>query len=472
MHDFKYGWCLTDYKDGLEIRRKNGGSKRRSDFFKDIRYASFIEEALAFYGLPMPDLETDIYRGTNHDLLFLDSHGVVVRIGKTDIRDLVNPAILQPLHWIDNQFRTFTVALYPGTRLYNGIIRSDNDERVISPRFLHESIPEFGNNNHDVNTGNSGHLSFIFRNRTYIAPVLIDPDSQFTPAIKTKPLLPLHETTKADALKQCVDFVYAQTLRHHPISDIYAAYQTVFEYHNPIRRAFSQALDKGERDPEKLKRAWEMVKNYHDSGYGIWKKQTSNSPECVERRHTFSPWSVEEALKNGTIELYKIPAAKRSAKVCERAFDKDPITFSLIPDEHKTYDMCVEILNHPTLKPFYNSIPERHMDTALCEKLISNDPCYMVIIPEEKRTDELWALFIKNSRRYNIHEVVIHGILPPHLYTDVVQKNPDWIYALECDLLTQDVIDISAKAGVDLDVLYEKMNKPSKKRLHATPKAP
>ena len=76
------------------------------------------------------------------------------------------------------------------------------------------------------------------------------------------------------------------------------------------------------------------------------------------------------------------------------------------------------------------------------------------------------------SSRRSFPKCVIHGILPPHLYTDVVQKNPDWIYALECDLLTQDVIDISAKAGVDLDVLYEKMNKPSKKRLHATPKAP
>lgn len=475
--DFKYGWCLTDYKDGQFIRLKESGVVRRPDYFKDKRYASFVEEALAFYGLPMPDLETDIYRGTNHDLLFLDSHGVVVRIGKTNIRDLVNPGIIQPLHWIDNLSETLTIALYPGTALYEGIIRADNNEQIINPRFLHDAIPEFGNNNNDVNTGNSGHLTLLFKQTTYIAPILIDPDSEITPTIKTKPLLPLHEMTKADALKHCIDYVYTQTIKGHSVSNIYPVFQTLFDYHNPIRRAFSQALDKGERDPEKLKRAWKMVKNYHDTGYTIWGKQTPKGPvRCLETRHTYSPWGVEEALKNGKIDLYKIPKNKRSADVCAVAFAENPYAFTLIPDEHKTYEMCVQVLGLKVLNPInllmHNQIPTKYMDAPLCEKLILRDPALIFFIPEEKRTDNLWSLFIENSMRFNIHEVVIRGILPQRFYTDVVKKDPEWIYALDCTLLTQEVINISARAGVNLDVLYEKMNTASKKRLRTTPKAP
>jgi hypothetical protein len=117
---FEYGWCYTDHKTGKEIRK----SYRTADYLNDEPYATRVQAMLEQLGLPKPRTE-EIFRGTRHDLLFLNSHGVVVRIGPHDVDDLLNPGILQPLGWLEDRENKvggenglpLTVALYPGVEL-------------------------------------------------------------------------------------------------------------------------------------------------------------------------------------------------------------------------------------------------------------------------------------------------------------------------------------------------------------------
>ena len=111
---FIYGWCYTDHKDknGKEIRKKF----RHTDYVQDEPYASALKSMIAKLGLPEPDI-SQYFRGTHHELLFVESHGVVLKIGPTDIEDLIHPAILQPLGWMEDKENKLTVAIYPGIEL-------------------------------------------------------------------------------------------------------------------------------------------------------------------------------------------------------------------------------------------------------------------------------------------------------------------------------------------------------------------
>lgn len=126
-HRFEYGWCRTDHKSGKEIRR----DFRKDDYVFDEPYASRVAAMLDTLGLPQPG-KGQVFRGTHHDLLFLDSHGVVLRIGPTEVEDLINPAILQPLGWLQDDKtkihlgvddRPLTVAVYPGVEIFDHYVR-------------------------------------------------------------------------------------------------------------------------------------------------------------------------------------------------------------------------------------------------------------------------------------------------------------------------------------------------------------
>lgn len=126
-HTFKYGWCRTDHKPGTEIRRRF----RDHDYVFEEPYASRVNAMLDQLGLPHPT-KGQVFRGTHHDLLFIDSHGVVLRIGPTEVNELINPAILQPLGWLQddsakiklgNVDRPLTIAVYPGVEIYDHYLR-------------------------------------------------------------------------------------------------------------------------------------------------------------------------------------------------------------------------------------------------------------------------------------------------------------------------------------------------------------
>lgn len=125
---FRYGWCRTDHKDGSEIRSRF----RECDYVFDEPYASRVAAMLRALGLPPPS-PAQVFRGTHHDLLFIDSHGVVLRIGPADMHELINPAILQPLGWLQDDETAIrlglrdcplTVAVYPGVEIYDRYITS------------------------------------------------------------------------------------------------------------------------------------------------------------------------------------------------------------------------------------------------------------------------------------------------------------------------------------------------------------
>ena len=129
-HRFEYGWCKTDHKDGRRIRREF----RDEDYLFDEPYASSVASMLDKLGLPEPK-KGQVFRGTKHDLLFIDTHGVVLRIGPTEVEDLVNPAILQPLGWLQDDAnkirlgdrdRPLTVAIYPGVEIYDHYLKQRN----------------------------------------------------------------------------------------------------------------------------------------------------------------------------------------------------------------------------------------------------------------------------------------------------------------------------------------------------------
>jgi len=121
-HKFNYGRCLTDYKDGRSI----DVTQRGFDYIYGPEYGADTRELFYELNLPIPD-KNEIFRGRYHDLLPIDSHGIILRIGSLEPADMVGPGVLQPLGWISNKdiyceskpyfINPLTVAIYPGIEL-------------------------------------------------------------------------------------------------------------------------------------------------------------------------------------------------------------------------------------------------------------------------------------------------------------------------------------------------------------------
>ncbi len=183
---FEYGWCYTDHKTGKEIRK----DFRSSDYLNDEPYATRVHAMLEQLGLPAPK-EGEVFRGTHHDLLFLNSHGVVVRIGPQDVEDLLNPGILQPLGWLEDRDtgaalgkRTLplTVAVYPGVELYEQHEMSRKKPVIVGD--LYELMTATKQGTGDVlGQGNTGLIRVLDDDGHEVAVrVLIDPDNDYNGA--------------------------------------------------------------------------------------------------------------------------------------------------------------------------------------------------------------------------------------------------------------------------------------------------
>ncbi|MGM0423103.1 MAG: hypothetical protein ACQEQL_08425, partial [Pseudomonadota bacterium] len=268
--DFQYGWCYTDHKDGREIR----DDFRGIDFFNDHPYAKRVERMLGQMGLPLPE-EAQIFRGTHHDMLFLDSHGVVIRIGPLDVEDLMNPGILQPLGWLEDQSHKvqtdvlteqtapLTVAIYPGIELYKNYL--DDNQRPKSAGDLEDFLYLTGAGLGDVKGPNKGviRLQDEKTGGEVAVEMLLDPDNTFNrsaphtsserssimergkKAHKNKGDLMLHTLTET--------FKTAQNVSH---------WQRAFQLHQPLRNLFWQAFNdvkksKDNPDPQKIQAFWD-----------------------------------------------------------------------------------------------------------------------------------------------------------------------------------------------------------------------
>jgi len=313
--EFEYGWCYTDHKPGKQIRP----DFRSIDYMNDEPYASKVKETLEMLGLPKPEA-AQIFRGTHHDLLFLNTHGVVVRIGHTDVEDLMNPAIVQPLGWVEDKAKSkeisgkqipFTVSLYPGIELYSKYLqRSDKPELAGD---LDDFLRATNQGTADVSRDNMGIIRILDEQGKELAvPMLLDADNRYNSSSQE-----LSEK-RSSKLKQS-----AETSSHkgdvlsHTLQDVFSAakhvglWQRAFQLHQPLRNAFWSAMNSFEdvdeqTQKERMKEFWDKCKSVtnqptavvmnnwssrvNEHGVKVFQKTETRIPNLV----LYRPWTGKE----------------------------------------------------------------------------------------------------------------------------------------------------------------------------------
>jgi hypothetical protein len=268
--DFYYGWCLTDHKNGKDIRP----DRRTIDYLNDEPYAGRVKSMLGRLGLPLPKNE-EIFRGTNHDLLFLNSHGLVLRIGPTNVHDLMTPAILQPIGWIEDrqtmlQTKTMelplTIALYPGIELYTDYLKSTDPSKPRLIGSLDGFLQATGHQADDLSPYNIGVIRVVDeRGRQMAAPVLLDADNRFNGIVsgyqrnQRRDLWRILEEKSAQAgLSSNVADVQHNFLKSAFNETARARYWIrAYEAHQPLRQKFWDAFgDENKVDPEQRQAFW------------------------------------------------------------------------------------------------------------------------------------------------------------------------------------------------------------------------
>lgn len=320
--EFRYGWCYTDHKEGKYLRK----DWRKIDYFQSPSTKKFVEKTLKMYGVPMPSIENEVFRGTSHDLLFLDSHGVVIRVGITKVEQLLNPAIIQPLHWVDDPNSGVTVALYPGVELFKTISQEDNPFGA-GPE-LHQRVKMFGNRSSDIvnaegntNITNVGYLRIYHEGENLALPVGIDPDHIFLASTGLKPSISSSFSSSLQenvmSFEEGLTSVYQAVVNNRSLKKEAEPYVHAIDYHKPIRRAFARAFKNGSVNQQALAQAWEMTRNFHEKGYSFWKKDpVSNKKQSVETRRLFSPWSYQNGLSWGNVAIYDMKREDRTYQAC------------------------------------------------------------------------------------------------------------------------------------------------------------
>lgn len=455
--EFEYGWCHTDHKDGKKIR---GGRWRKTDYMQDEPTRAFVEKTLLNYGLPLPDIQHEVFRGTNHDLLFLNSHGIVIRIGITNVEELVNPAILQPLHWVDDDESGITVALYPGIEILDET--APEETYLTSEHGMQSAILLFGNSILDANNSNAGYIKVNDSNQQALLPILLDADSDMQKRRSDKPSLKpseedhIHSNMNTGHSKAITD-VYNEGRKEFDKTFNTGLYLQAFEYHQPLRRAFARAFKQGAPDgtPNKkaIAQAWEMAKNFHTKGYQIWRKPKAhendviespvteiirvkmgfNKPsppketrtearQCVETRQLHSPWVLHSALTLGKIDIESIPKDKLTKQNCLNRLhylsktqrESTNLEFELIPKDVLDAEICAKVIDasyFPHL--LLESIPETLKTHSFWLHFTTKTPEALRFIPEENHSPELYEIALK--------------------------KDPDNIVYCRADLLTEEL---------------------------------
>lgn len=241
----RYGWCHTDHKDGTAIR----AAYARPDYVFDPDTAEPVAAALARLGLPAPG-RGDVFRGTHHDMLFVDSHGVVIRIGPTDVTDLIHPAILQPLGWLPDVAETYdgdrlSIAIYPGIHLWRDTAMAASVEEIgrVLARDGHAAL--------DISPRNMG-LVPVTRpdGAPAAATVLIDTDNQLNGLEDHYERQRRQDIMKAGAASgtpppALMSAIMASASRGWSTLDDQLA---AFEMHQPLRFLFCRKLEAGRMD--------------------------------------------------------------------------------------------------------------------------------------------------------------------------------------------------------------------------------
>lgn len=252
---FEYGWCYTDHKTGKEIRK----DYRSIDYMNDEPYATRVHAMLDQLGLPKPQ-DGEIFRGTHHDLLFLNSHGVVLRIGPQDVEDLMNPGILQPLGWLedtDNKVKVgkldlpLTVAIYPGVELSSQYY--DAKKKPALAGSLYDLLSATNQGAGDVcSPGNTGIIRVLDDDGKEVAvQLLVDADNEWNGASKNlREVRSSHLREQSGSAAQRPQDVGRGDILRNTLSAVFNAVQNVrywekaYEVHQPLRHMFWDAFGK------------------------------------------------------------------------------------------------------------------------------------------------------------------------------------------------------------------------------------
>ncbi len=309
--EFEYGWCKTDWKDGHVMH-----AHRTIDYMKDEPYVTLVRTHLEQMGLPFPKPE-EIYRGSYHDLLFLNSHGVIIRIGPTNVEELMHPALIQPIGWLEDQefhlgtqAAPLTVAIYGGVELAVDQANIPQSERPVHMVHLQNFLEETGQTANDLFIDNRGMVRIFDeeRNEEVAVDLLIDVDNEKNDATESTEDYRKKKfnnaakryANKADAHAEVVlsQFSDSREMKYLP---------KAFNAHQPLRRLFwdafkdvNTAADKP--DPEKLKVFWDTCK-----------RVTNNMESCVmptwemkeEKDASGNPVFVQKEIFVPNVVLYR-----------------------------------------------------------------------------------------------------------------------------------------------------------------------
>jgi len=278
-YNVKYGWCYSDWKDGKSL----GNNFVRRDYVFGHQYGDMVQSVLKEFCLPIPEKD-EVYRGCNHDMLFLDSHGISVRIGPLDVESLINPTILQPIGWKSYNNPSYamypiTVALYPGIELLANY--ADSEDVVKVAEDFADLLVLSGNVNNDDNNDNKveniGVIPVKDKDGLVIrVPVLLDMDNNFNiPTDDLENRLAESYNNASEKLSNKADIIGAV------IEDVYGREEKLqnnikgFKVHQSLRRQFWAAYN-GNSRPYKnkmedlLDTCAEMVKANQSTSFPVW----------------------------------------------------------------------------------------------------------------------------------------------------------------------------------------------------------
>jgi len=315
-YKFKYGWCHTDSKEGYEIEKL----ARNNDYVFGAKYEDSVGSMLEALGLPIPG-KFDVYRGTYHDILFLDSHGLVVKIGPADMEDLLNPLILQPIGWLqDNSIKPIfhvaeeaayplTVAVYPGIEILKHVYDEETEKFVIGfiVNSMRAGMAQSGQFNEDVRKHNLGIVRIEDKGEERAVPIMLDVDNMHNssePHIRRYRIEIMDKYSKEFNNK--ADVLGNSLVKMFGMFDLMKDNLRAFEVHQSLRRTFWEACNNPENtDKSMLKGLWNncagLVDNHTSAQFPVWKEKDGKfikSEVYVPNMVLHTPWTGAHPKKN------------------------------------------------------------------------------------------------------------------------------------------------------------------------------
>jgi len=274
-HSIKYGKCDADFKDSRRIR----DTYSREDYVFGAQFKNVTQELLADLGFPMPE-EDEVFRDSFYDRLNLKSHGLVVKIGPTDIIDKINPLFLQPIGWksaediIGDIKLPFTVAVYPRI---NRASMCGLSKMIDFQSNLFEMTQNLGLNYYNINIDNVGFIDVVSDGlEKESVPLYFDVQSNENISdnisYNSAKFFINNEGNKIHNKGELLDkTIKAVSLHEYGIEK----YVRAFEVHQPLRLAFWNACGDNGIDKAKLDNLWNecsfLTSRKKQYEYPVWR---------------------------------------------------------------------------------------------------------------------------------------------------------------------------------------------------------